>query len=59
MASLLNKDGIEFEYVGSHLVMVIVPPLLLALLARRYLVRGLTLGAVKDDGGGESSSPRS
>ena len=50
VASLLNKDGIEFEYVGSHLVMVIVPPLLLALLARRYVVRGLTLGAVKDDG---------
>ena len=50
VASLLNKDGIEFEYVGSHLVMVIVPPLLLALLARRYVVRGLTLGAVNDDG---------
>jgi multiple sugar transport system permease protein len=47
VAALLNKDGIEFEYVGSHLLLVIVPPLLLALLARRYLVRGLTLGAVK------------
>lgn len=48
VASLLNKDGVEFEYVGSHLVMVILPPILLALLARRYIVRGLSLGMVKD-----------
>jgi multiple sugar transport system permease protein len=48
VAALLNKDGIEFEYVGSHLLLVMLPPLLLALLAQRYLVRGLTLGAVKD-----------
>lgn len=47
IASLLNKDGIEFEYVGSHLLLVTLPPLLLAIIARRYLVRGLTLGAVK------------
>lgn len=47
IAALLNKDGIEFEYVGSHLLLVTLPPLLLAMLARRYLVRGLTLGAVK------------
>ncbi len=46
VAALLNKDGIEFEYVGSHLLLVTLPPLL-ALLARRYLVHGLTLGAVK------------
>lgn len=49
IASLLNKDGIEFEYVGSHLLMVILPPLLLALLARRYIVRGLSLGTLKDE----------
>ncbi len=48
IASLLNKDGIEFEYVGSHLLMVMLPPLLLALVARRYIVRGLTFGTVKD-----------
>ena len=44
----MKKDGIEFEYVGSHLLLVTLPPLLLALLARRYLVHGLTLGAVKE-----------
>jgi multiple sugar transport system permease protein len=59
VASLLNKDGVEFEYVGSHLVMVVVAPLVLALLARRYLVRGLTLGTVKgEEGGGESADWR-
>jgi multiple sugar transport system permease protein len=48
IAALLNKDGIEFEYVGSHLLMVMLPPLVLALLAQRYLVRGLSLGMLKD-----------
>jgi multiple sugar transport system permease protein len=48
VASLLNKDGVEFEYVGSHLIMVMLPPVLLALLARRYIVRGLSLGTLKD-----------
>lgn len=49
VAALLNKDGIEFEYVGSHLVMVLLPPLLLALLARRFIVRGLSLGLIRDE----------
>jgi ABC-type glycerol-3-phosphate transport system permease component len=48
IAALLTKDGIEFEYVGSHLLMVMLPPLLLALAARRVIVRGLSLGTVKD-----------
>lgn len=49
IAALLTKDGIEFEYVGSHLFMVVLPPVLLALLARRYIVRGLSLGVLKDE----------
>jgi multiple sugar transport system permease protein len=49
IAALLNKDGIEFEYVGSHLLLVLLPPLVLALLAQRYLVRGLSLGTLQDD----------
>lgn len=48
IAALLTKDGIEFEYVGSHLLMVMLPPLLLGLAARRVIVRGLSLGTVKD-----------
>jgi multiple sugar transport system permease protein len=49
IASLITKDGIEFEYVGSHLLLVLLPPPLLALLARRYIVRGLSLGAISDE----------
>lgn len=29
VAALLTKDGVEFDYVGSHLVLVLLPPLLL------------------------------
>jgi ABC-type glycerol-3-phosphate transport system permease component len=42
--ALEARDGVQFEYVGSHLVLP--PPLVLVLLARRHLVRGLTMGAV-------------
>ena len=48
---LISKDGPEMELVSSHLVLVLLPPLLVVLLAQRYLVRGLTFGAVRDEGG--------
>ena len=48
IASLITKDGIEFEYVGSHLLLVLLPPMLLVLLARRFVVRALSLGLVRD-----------
>jgi multiple sugar transport system permease protein len=44
--SLEARDGVQFEYVGSHLVLVLLPPMVLALLAQRFIVRGLTLGAI-------------
>ena len=47
IAALLNKDGIEFDYVGAHLLLVTLPPLLVALLAQRFLAFGLSLGALK------------
>lgn len=48
---LEDRDGIPFEHVGSHLTLIVLPPLLLAFLAQRYLVRDLTLGAVRDEDG--------
>ncbi len=48
VASLLNKDGIEFEYVGSHLVLVILPPLLISLFAQKVVARAFSLGSLKD-----------
>lgn len=46
--SLESREGVEFAYVGSHLVAVLLPPLILVLAAQRFVVRGLTLGAVRD-----------
>ena len=51
IASLITKDGIEFEYVGSHLLLVMLPLPLIILLARRWVVRGLSLGTLKEEGG--------
>ena len=39
VAALLTKDGVEFEYVGSHLVLVLLPPLLLILGAQFIIAR--------------------
>jgi multiple sugar transport system permease protein len=49
IASLITKDGIEFEYVGSHLLLVMLPLPLVMLLARRWVVRGLSLGTLKEE----------
>jgi multiple sugar transport system permease protein len=47
VAFLDQRDGVDFEHVGSHIVLIIAIPLVLALLTQRVLVRGLTLGAVR------------
>jgi multiple sugar transport system permease protein len=39
--------GVLFWYVGQRVLLMMLPPVLLTLLAQRYIVRGLTLGAVK------------
>lgn len=39
--------GVDFTVVSVRALTAIVPPVLLALLAQRWLVRGLTFGAVK------------
>ncbi|MBI3962727.1 MAG: carbohydrate ABC transporter permease [Deinococcus sp.] len=39
--------GVQFWYVSTQALLAIIPPTVLALLAQRYVVRGLTLGAVK------------
>src|SRR3954454_13035852 len=47
IAFLDQRDGLDFEHVGSHVVLIIIIPLILASLTQRVLVRGLGLGAVK------------
>jgi multiple sugar transport system permease protein len=47
VAFLDQRDGVDFEHVGSHIVLIIAIPLILAMLTQGVLVRGLTLGAVR------------
>jgi multiple sugar transport system permease protein len=47
IAGLEHTQGIQFSAVATRLLICIIPPALLALTAQRYIVRGLTFGAVK------------
>jgi multiple sugar transport system permease protein len=42
-----DTRGVQFWFVAVRSLIAMIPPVLLALLAQRYIVRGLTLGAVK------------
>ncbi len=47
IAGVEHTQGIQFWFVATRLLIAILPPAILALLAQRYIVRGLTFGAVK------------
>jgi multiple sugar transport system permease protein len=47
IAGVSHTQGIQFWFVATRLLFAILPPTLLALTAQRYIVRGLTFGAVK------------
>jgi len=47
IAGVEHTQGIQFQAVATRLLLAILPPALLALAAQRYIVRGLTFGAVK------------
>jgi multiple sugar transport system permease protein len=47
IAGVSHTQGIQFQWVATRLLLAILPPTLLALTAQRYIVRGLTFGAVK------------
>jgi multiple sugar transport system permease protein len=47
IAGVEHTQGIQFWFVATRLLFAIIPPTLLALTAQRYIVRGLTFGAVK------------
>jgi len=42
-----GTQGIAFWNVAVRVLIAIVPPIGLSLLVQRYIVRGLTLGAIK------------
>ena len=47
IAGAIDTRGVQFWFMGVRAMTAMVPPVLIALIAQRYIVRGLTLGAVK------------
>jgi multiple sugar transport system permease protein len=47
MAGAIDTRGVQFWFMGVRAMVAMIPPVAIALLAQRYIVRGLTLGAVK------------
>ena len=47
MAGAIDTRGVQFWFMGVRAMIAMIPPVIIALLAQRYIVRGLTLGAVK------------
>ena len=45
--AFITASGIQYGQIAAGLVLSVLPTLLLALVAQRYLVEGLSLGAVK------------
>ncbi len=47
MAGAVDTRGVQFWFMAVRAMIAMIPPVLLALLAQRYIVQGLTFGAVK------------
>jgi len=47
MSGAVDTRGIQFWFVAVRTLIAVSPPVILALIAQRYIVRGLTFGAVK------------
>jgi len=48
IAGSLSVRGLDFWKVSSLSILAIIPPVILAMVLSRYLVRGLTMGAIKE-----------
>jgi len=47
IAGAEHTRGVQFWFVGVRVMLTMLPPVIFALFAQRYIIRGLTLGAVK------------
>jgi multiple sugar transport system permease protein len=47
IAGAVDTRGVQFWFMATRAIIAMAPPVILALFAQRYIVRGLTLGAVK------------
>jgi multiple sugar transport system permease protein len=48
VSSFISDKGIQLGQMAAVSVMIVIPIALFALVTQRYLIRGLTLGAVKE-----------
>jgi multiple sugar transport system permease protein len=47
IAGAIDTRGVQFWFMGVRAMTVMIPPVIIALIAQRYIVSGLTLGAVR------------
>ena len=47
VAGAFESRGVQFWFLSVRTMIAMIIPIFIALLAQRYIVRGLTLGAVK------------
>jgi multiple sugar transport system permease protein len=47
IVNFMNYEGWEWGKIGAAATMIMLPVVLFALAVRRYLIRGLTAGALK------------
>jgi multiple sugar transport system permease protein len=47
IAGAIDTRGVQFWFMGVRAMTAMIPPVIIALIAQRYIVRGLTLGAVR------------
>lgn len=47
IAGAEGTRGIDYQFVGTRVILAMLPPMIMALVAQRYIIRGLSLGAVK------------
>jgi multiple sugar transport system permease protein len=47
IAGAESTRGIDYQLVGTRTMLALLPPAIMALIVQRYIIRGLSLGAVK------------
>jgi len=47
IASGMHTRGIEWGLISTHTLLAVIPPIIMAQVIRKYMIRGLALGAVR------------
>jgi len=46
-ATFLSEEGVYWNYLGAAAILILIPVIVLSLSIQRYLVKGLSAGAIK------------